>query len=775
MRQLYYIFQTLLRGRSSNFIKLMSLTLGLLIGILIFSRIACELSYENFYKESERVALLRYHVVKNGIPNKGYDYSAFRPAAADLWEALPDLIESASLSANFYQPGLYMADQKLENVQVMFADTLFFRTIGLEVKQGDPHELAAPLTAFLAQSKARELFGDENPVGKTFSIEKNPEQTVTVRGVYQDLPGNTVFPHNIVLSMPTFEDYFFGRGTWTSNDIYNVLFRLKHAEDVEAMNRRIQKAVECYTETRRGDSDVTEFNVIALPDIYLSSPDNVRQLAILSILGFSIFFVSIMNYVLAAVASFNRRAKAVGVHKCCGADGARILGMFLWETAFMVLASLVLCALLTYVFREIIEDMLSVHLAELFVWQNLWVSALVILLLFVVAGVLPGRMFARIPVTQVFRRYTDNKRSWKRGLLFVQFIGVAFILGVLLTAIWQYQDLMSRNVGFRTERLAVGRCTMEDAQSVEDAIRRQPYVEAVARSSNVLLSHYSTTRLLDTQGNFLCPLHFQNVTKNFPQTVGITLVEGSWPMHSGEALIGRKVVETMKWEGKAIGQHLPVTASWLGLDNEPIVVGVIEDVRNMGFFMGQTCTAFIFSDNRNEAYNVRLKESMDENLKALNAFIKESYPQSVLKFTTYTDIQREEYKDVYRFRNTVWVTSICILLIVFIGLIGYVNDETQRRSKEIAIRKVNGAEASSILYLLSIDILKVAIVAVVLGIGFSWYVSGVWLEQFSDSKLLSALWFVLTGFAVLVIVVLVVVFKAWHIANENPVNSIKSE
>ena len=88
---------------------------------------------------------------------------------------------------------------------------------------------------------------------------------------------------------------------------------------------------------------------------------------------------------------------------------------------------------------------------------------------------------------------------------------------------------------------------------------------------------------------------------------------------------------------------------------------------------------------------------------------------------------------------------------------------------------MNGAAAFSILYLLTIDILKVAVGAVVIGIAFSWYVSGVWLEQFADSKLLLPLWFIALGIGVLLLIILCVVLRAWHIANENPVNSIKNE
>ena len=127
------------------------------------------------------------------------------------------------------------------------------------------------------------------------------------------------------------------------------------------------------------------------------------------------------------------------------------------------------------------------------------------------------------------------------------------------------------------------------------------------------------------------------------------------------------------------------------------------------------------------------------------------------------------------FRNIVWVTTLCIVLIVLMGLIGYVSDETERRSKEIAIRKVNGAGAGDILRLLSMDILKVAVLSVLLGVVLSWYVSGVWMQQFADSTLLSPLWFVLLAILLLALIVLAVVVRAWHIANENPVLSIKNE
>ena len=773
MRHLYYTLQTLLRGHGGTAEKIISLTLGLAMGVLLFAQIAYELSFDRFYPNPDTLVMLRMRNVTKGAPEPEYNYGTYRPAAADLSEAFPELVESACLTSNFWRPTFYKDDKKLDDTQTLFADTAYFATTGLTLLKGDPKDLGVHSNAFISESMARQLYGDESPIGKELSVEKL--FNVTIRGVYADVPRNSIMPHDLLLPMAAM-DWAYGRGTWNMNNLYGVLFRLKQPADVDAMNSRIQKAVEQYTDPHLGDDVVTEYSVLPLYKVYRSLPDSTRRLVILGVLGFSIFFVSILNYVLRAVAAMSRRAKQVGVHKCSGADGWHILSMFLWETGLLVAASILCGGALLWLLRGQVEELLGSRLTDLFTWQTLYVPLGTALLLFLVAGVVPGRIYARIPVTQVFRRYTDGKRSWKRGLLTVQFIGVAFIGGMLLTTVWQYHDLMTRSVGFRAEGLAVGTVTgnIERAQGVADAIRREPYVEAVAGSGTSLLAHYSTNRLTDNQGNFICPLHFTLMDKEMPQVTGMTLLEGHWPQHRGEAVVGRTTVETLKWGDTAIGRKLPVDPSWARLEEQPVVTGVVEDVRNMGFFQGQTCTAFILND-RVRTFNVRLKAPLDDNLKRLNAFVKSAYPDLSLEFTTYQDIRREQNASVSTFRNTVWVTTACIILIVLMGLIGYVSDETQRRSKEIAVRKVNGAEASDILRLLSVDILKIAVLAVVAGMAAAWYVSGQWMQQFADSRLLSPAWYALLALLLLMLIVAIVVLKAWRIANENPVLSIKSE
>lgn len=251
--------------------------------------------------------------------------------------------------------------------------------------------------------------------------------------------------------------------------------------------------------------------------------------------------------------------------------------------------------------------------------------------------------------------------------------------------------------------------------------------------------------------------------------MGIKIIEGTDLKKQDDLLVNEEVVRLMKWTDGAVGKRLN--------DVPGTIVGVFRDIRNTSFYSPQSPIALIGDEkyHANHAFNVRLKEPYSENLKRLNKFMENTFPNVALRFVLVDDIIKGVYKDVYRFRNSVWITSAFILLIVIMGLIGYVNDETQRRSKEIAIRKVNGAEASHILRLLTRDILCVSAISILIGTAVSYFAGRAWLDQFAEQIDLNPLLFIGTALFVQLLIILCVVLKAWYIANENPVKSIKNE
>ena len=173
--------------------------------------------------------------------------------------------------------------------------------------------------------------------------------------------------------------------------------------------------------------------------------------------------------------------------------------------------------------------------------------------------------------------------------------------------------------------------------------------------------------------------------------------------------------------------------------------------------------------------HVRLKEPFAQNLRQLNKDVADAFSNQTIDFVSYEKKITDAYNSVRVFRNATLMAAITMFFVMLMGLIGYTTDEVRRRGKEIAIRKVNGAEASSILELLSKDVLVVALPAVVLGSFASWYINGIWMEQFAEQIPLSWIVYLLVIIANLVIILGCVLWKSWRIANENPVNSIKSE
>lgn len=171
-----------------------------------------------------------------------------------------------------------------------------------------------------------------------------------------------------------------------------------------------------------------------------------------------------------------------------------------------------------------------------------------------------------------------------------------------------------------------------------------------------------------------------------------------------------------------------------------------------------------------------MKPPFRENLGALNDAVQEIYPNHPIAFNYLPDHIKGQYDSIRRFRDLVLLAFVSILLITLMGLIGYVNDEVRRRSKEIAIRKVNGAEASDIIKILSNDVAWVALPGVVLGTIGAYFMGQEWLSQFEFFRITELMpLLIISTLVVLLIIFGSVIIKSYKIANEDPVKSIKSE
>lgn len=768
MKQIYYVIQTLIHGKESIPFKVISLALGLGMSILLFARVAYEQSYDTCFRDYNRIYQIWSIFLMEG-ENPEPQTMNMGPLAGVILESFPKEVESATCT-NYYLASwpLYYGNVRF-NEKKICADSLFFQTMGIEVLNGNPvQDLQQPNVIYLSKSLAERMFGGENPIGKVISY--NHERDLTVRGTYNDIPDNTTVKADAVISMPpawaaTQQNY-----SWEGGDSYYQYVRLRPEVDVEALNTRMEKMAEKYLPAR--DSWSYTAYVKPLRDTFREQDDVKRMYTIMMTLGLSILFITALNYALVSISSLSRRAKMVGVHKCSGASGSGIFGMFMLETCAVIILALLVMVLLLVGFRDFVEDTASTKLTNLFDGIRLWVPAATVALLLLVGGVLPGRLFARIPVTQVFRRYTEGKKGWKRPLLFIQFAGVAFICGLMCMVMMQYRYVMSKDMGFKTERIAYTYQYFNSAEESDNAynfFRSLPYIANVSSAYGNPLDGYSGCFINGENGEALFSARFDACMDNYYDLMGIQLKEGRLPRDNSEAVINETFVDLMKWDKEAIG-HIVHT-----MGENITVCGVLKDFQINGFY-AKPMPYIGFNTRRfNNELHFLLKEPFTENLQRLTQDAAKAFPDKTIDFTSMEESMRTMYNPVRVFRNATVVAGVVMFFIMLMGLLGYTTDEVQRRSKEIAIRKVNGAEALDILCLLGNDVLWVAIPAVIIGIALSGYVNNLWINAFTAQVSMSVAAYLGIGLAVLAVIISCVLIKAWRIANENPVKSIKSE
>ena len=768
MKQLYYVIRTLLRGRGSNIIKVISLGLGLTMSILLFSRVAFEQSYDTCYKDYDDL-----YQIYSIFSAEGEQFEPQKqncgPVAGAILENFPKEVEAATSIAYFVSSPLYNGSVRIDARKIL-ADSLFFKTMGIEVLSGNPEkDLMQNDVIFLSDDLAQKIYGGENPIGKVISYK---ELQLTVKGTYVDLPENATMRPEAVISMPTAWSRDWGNYSWRGGDSYYEYIRFRPGADKEVVNARLDAMIQKY----RPEEDKKAYGYTAfvkpIRDVYRDEDQVKRMDSIMSILALAILFIASLNYVLISISSLTYRAKAVGVHKCSGASGGTVFSMFLLETGIIIALALVLMGLILLNFQEFIEDTTAAKLSVLFAPDRIWVPLVVVLVLFIVGGILPGRLFARIPVSQVFRRYTEGKKGWKRPLLFVQFAGVAFICGLMYVVMAQYNYVKDKDMGYNPQRVAIGNVYFGGEEASGPALqffRGLPYVEEVSSAVSTPVWSYSGSMIEGEGGQSLFSTRFSYALEDYFKMMGMTMKEGRPARASDEIVVNEAFAERMRWGDKALNH--PLRAEGRNLK----VVGVLKNFHIGSFYQPQDVIMFGYTRTFGNTVHVRLKEPFAENLRRLNKDVSEAYPDKTVDFYSMEDQILNKYNPVRVFSNATILAALTMFFVMLMGLIGYTTDEVRRRSKEIAIRKVNGAESLGILELLSKDVLYVAAPAVIIGIISAAYINGMWMDQFAEQVPLSWPVYILIALVILLLILACVIWKSWRIANENPVNSIKNE
>ena len=778
-----------MKTKNDILIKVLSLSIGLSVGIVLIAKVFFELSYDSFYKDIDRVYTIRNYYSQHGDE---HDYGQVSGAVpVGFMEEVPG-IEVGTRTTFVFNGDIYLdADGNKLKGTLVCADTCFFKVFDRPILAGDPVQVLGKWGSVMVnRSFAEKMGGVQECIGKQIANANMDGLKMTIEGVFDDFPKNGSLDYDILLSMDTYGKR--STDNWLGNDRYKGYVKLAPGIDPNTLSDAIRKMQEAHQPLEQMEAQGISMRYFLSPfsTMHTSSPKVRTQVILLSIIAALLIIISLLNYILIVISSMVKRSKEVGVRKCYGAEGKHIYWMLTKESLLHMSLSLVIAAIIIFAGRGIVENLLGVPFQTLLVPQSIVAIAAVLLFVLVISIVVPAELYQRIPVLAAIKNHTENSRRWKLSLIGVQVLINVFLVVMMLIIGSQYQKVSNADTGYDYKNLYYFDLFDGDRHAqvrAVETLRRLPEVSGVAAAYNLPYSGSNGDNVYlpeDDRELFNIADQYE-CSPEFYELLNIRFVEGRAPRDSSEVVVDEKFVQKMAyftdWSDGAVGKQVFITGhggngmmdkGYFTISGvyKSFLIGNLQDVdeRPGVLFYGEIGSMAHWMPHI--LFKVR-----PDALEKVRGALNEALPDKEINIVSYAEEMRAAYADSKKMRNTMALGVVFSLLIALLGLIGFIKDESLRRSKEMAVRKINGATTQDILSIFAKDIMKLSAVMAVIACAAAFFVAHKWLEQFAEKVSLNPLYFIGGAALTLLIVLGVVVLNCLKIARANPVDSLKNE
>lgn len=773
----YFImsYRTILRNKLSSLINISGLTLGLTTSLLILLVVIPEFNYDDQHINKESVFLM----MKNQRTNDGISTgrSTAGPMAETLRSGYPQVIHAARV-AYFNGASLIVNDKKSSESGV-YVDPEIFSIMTYEVVKGDPLKALKNNSVVVNERMAATLFGDHEAIGQIIILNGN---TLSVGAIIKDIPQQNTVRFRIAAPFSVFERTNPWLSKWDDNRIQTWV-QLRSADDLDTFNQQVAPLIHQKTNDPNETVFAYPLNSLHLYGQFTNGQPSGGMITIIQvIIGFGIFLLLIacVNFMNIATAQSSRRAKEVGVRKVLGAARKNIVFQFMNEslviTATSLVAAIGLCILVIPSFNTMMHTSISFDFTKVIVW-SLCLSVTLITAL--IAGSYPAFVLSRFAPVRVLKGLVDLPGGLpvRRLLVGFQFmISISVLVGTIILYA-QFDHIKNRPLGYEQENLI--NISLDSTASarfdiVKEEVLKVPGVKSVTGTGdNVLYSGGSITGM-DWPGKRPgeeLAISVANASYDWSKTLGTQILAGrdfdqSFKSDENACLINQSAADKMRLAdpvGSVVGNHT--------------VIGVFKDyVYNNPSGVIAPLILYLSTDNIRHMY-VRI-ENNDEWTGALSAVEKSMKTVSPdlefdFRFTSQEYQSRfEEFRDLSLMVSIFGGMTIFISCLGLFGLSGFI---AEKRSKEMSIRKVHGADSIRIFWSLSTDVLMPVVAALAIVLPLSVWVSRSILEEFVYRVSLTWWMFAQAGLIVLVIGGLVVFYHSWRTANESPAVRLKGE
>lgn len=781
------------RNKTYSFLNIFGLSVGIACAALIFLWVEDELSFDSFNKKKDRLYFIR--------ENQKYDtYTAtFWSTPGIMGPAIqaeiPGIAHTCRSSEGDMQ-FLFTIGDKTMYANGLFAEASLFSMFTLPFAQGNAQTAFKQLySVVITEKAAKKFFGnDKNVLGRTVRV--NNKHDYVVSGVIKDIPENSTLQFEWVAP---FEIFFKERDwltNWGNNSI-STYVELKPGVSAASVNKILYDFIQ-----KRSPKSIARPFLFPMNDWRLRDKfDNgiqtgggrIEYVRLFSVIAAIILLIACINFMNLSTARSEKRAKEVGIRKVLGSGNRDLIFQFLGEALVMaLLAGLVALLIITLTlpaFNLLVHKNLHLgfgHPVHIFAWLA------IVLLCGLLSGSYPSfylSFFNPIFVLKGIRRKAGSAEFIRKGLVVLQF-STSIILIISTTIIFQQiQHVKSRNLGFDKNNLlqtdVVGNVA-KNYTAIKQDLLNTGMIENVALTDHVTIYGGNNSNGLTWDGKsssaqILISQRF--VSPEFFKTSGINLLEGRDITDTDSAMVNKTInvvitqsLEKLMGTGSALGKRIWSEGDTSG--ESALVVGVVNDYVYSDMYGKSDPVMFFYSlpKNTTQMY-VRFKPQapIEKALAKVESILKQYNPAYPFSYQFVDDQFNKMFMSEELISKLSRTFAILAIFISCLGLFALASYATERRTKEIGVRKVLGASITSITTLLSKDFLKLVVLSCVLAFPLAWWVMHTWLQDYQYRITISWWIFPLAGVVAVLIAILTISFQSIKAAIANPVKSLRTE
>ena len=772
-------------------LNICSLSLSIMVSIVVGLWAINELTYDNFYSDGDRMYRVVQNFELNGKPIRAA--TSFKPLGEIAEKELPSIekmcrIVSRTMGVTFHNMVHF-------GVPSLVTDHNFFSFFGFPLKEGDIETaFSGTNNAIITESAARKYFPDEDPIGQRIV---SHGYDFFISGIMYDIPRNSHIQAEVILPMfGSFKSW-----EWDSGFYYDTYFILSPSADLNLIGERLTQI----NKAGAGDFLKNAYNEVGLElvrDIHFSKTepgfDNAVKgdksfLQILVFTALVILIIGCINFTNLFISTAFIRARSIGIKKSQGAGRRTLILEFYKETAvyafFSVVGGLLLAMLTLPVFNNYTGSttVLDFYNPQLYVFLFC-----LIIVTILIAGSFPAFRMTKFGIIETIGgKFRGKKMSaFQKALVIIQFTSSISLLIIVFFFGRQIDTLLSQDLGFDNKNVfyvngwgAFG----ADYKSLRNELRKNPAIADVAMKQYDLplrMGNGVGVRSLDGDEAILIDL--SEVSPNYFDFFDMEFLAGENPLWLETAANSRYCVIN-EAAARALGlEDNPVDASFMYIsigqklienDGKTYTVkGVIRDsyVKSLHETPGAQMYLNLSRDDHNPIF-IRTVGNPQDAIQAMEKMWKEINPNVPFEYHFLDETYDAQYKAEMNARNVLSYALLITFIISAAGLFAIAFYSTQRRIKEIGIRKINGAKVTDLLLLLNKDVVVWVVISFLIACPIAYVFLYNWLDDFVVKTSLSWWVFLIAGVLSALVALITVSYQTWRTATTNPIESLKTE